>query len=328
MADLRARRPQPRAPVSARGSLAPEPRFEVWRGASNAWNCDEMGHLNVRFYLAFALNGLGGGLAAALGLEDAFSARATSTLEVKGHHIRFLKEARAGAPLHMEAGILSFGEDEAEVLLVMRHSRSGEPCAAIVSRIVHVTPGGRRFPWSQKARDAAQLLACARPDYAKAKGVTDDPAPTKASLARAEALGVPSAARTVVLPEECDALGRFRTDAAMGVFSDAAAQVFGGFGRGVAEGEARLGGVMLEAHILHHRPTHAGAHLWLRSGLAKIEPKFNHLVHWLLDPITGEALTTARALTAAFDLDARRIVQRTPEQLEHVRPLLIDGFDI
>ena len=30
----------------------------VWRGGVNTWECDEMGHMNVRFYLAKAMEGL------------------------------------------------------------------------------------------------------------------------------------------------------------------------------------------------------------------------------------------------------------------------------
>jgi acyl-CoA thioester hydrolase len=293
----------------------------------NAWNCDEMGHMNVRFYVAHALQGLAG-VAAALGLEDAFSAKATSSLEVKGHHIRFLREAHAGAPIHIEAGLLDFGEDEARVLQVMRHSITGEPCAAFVTRVQHVTPGGRGFPWSAKARDAAQALTCSLPAYAAAKGVTDHPAPTKASLAWANARGLLPAARGIALPEECDALGRFRTDAVMGRFSDAAAQLFGGFDRGHTHSGARIGGAMLEIHILHHRTPRLGQHLVLRSGLARIEPRFNHVVHWLLDPISGEPWSTARGVAAAFNLDTRKIVERTPEQLERLQSKVIEGLDL
>ena len=28
---------------------------ELWRGNANAWECDEMGHLNVKSYLAKAM---------------------------------------------------------------------------------------------------------------------------------------------------------------------------------------------------------------------------------------------------------------------------------
>ena len=73
---------------------------EIWRGGVTPWQCDEMGHMNVRFYLTIAAEGLTG-LVAALGLPRAFSVDASSTVVVREHHIRFLREARAGAGLFM-----------------------------------------------------------------------------------------------------------------------------------------------------------------------------------------------------------------------------------
>jgi acyl-CoA thioester hydrolase len=304
---------------------AREPSLEVWRGAVNTWNCDEMGHMNVRFYVAHALQGLGG-VAAAFGMPEAFSLRATSTLEVRAHRIRFLREARAGSPLHLEAGVLAMDESEALVLQVLKHSLSGEPCAAFVTRIGHVTTAGRAFPWPRQARDAATAFACDRPPYAQARGVPEPPAEFQASLARAETLGLLSAARGVVLPEECDVFGRLRTDAVMGRFSDGAAQLFGGPDRGHVATGARIGGAMLEISIVHHRQALLGSHLWLRSGLCAIEPKLNHVVHWLLDPMSGEPVATAQGVAAALDLDARKIAVRTPEQLQRLQSKVFEGL--
>ena len=52
---------------------------EIWRGGVNTWECDEMGHMNVRFYVVKAVEGLAS-LAALVGLPEAFCADATSTL--------------------------------------------------------------------------------------------------------------------------------------------------------------------------------------------------------------------------------------------------------
>ena len=101
---------------------------EIWRGGVTPWQCDEMGHMNVRFYLAIATEGLAG-LAAALGMPRAFTPGATSTLLVREHHVRFLKEARPGAGLLMMGGVLSMGETDAVILQQLFHA-SGEPAAA------------------------------------------------------------------------------------------------------------------------------------------------------------------------------------------------------
>ena len=57
--------------------------LEVYRGSTNQWECDEMNHMNVRFYSARFMEGLGV-LAAHCGMPDAFTSRALSTLAPLG----------------------------------------------------------------------------------------------------------------------------------------------------------------------------------------------------------------------------------------------------
>jgi acyl-CoA thioester hydrolase len=56
--------------------------IEVWRGGVAAWEADEMGHLNVGFYVAKAMEALAG-LAAELGMPRAFAPAAEATLVVR-----------------------------------------------------------------------------------------------------------------------------------------------------------------------------------------------------------------------------------------------------
>jgi len=284
---------------------------ELWRGCANAWECDEMGHMNVRHYIAKSLEGFGE-IAARLGMADAFSARASSTLLVREQHVRFLREAHAGAALHMAGGVLEIGEDEVRVLQMLRHSLSGEPCATFVSRLAHV--GAREakpFPWSSRSRAAADAIRVELPPFAAPKGVSLDPVEPKASSDQAEALGLMTIARGVMPVSECDVFGRMRPDAVMGRFSDGAAHLFGDVVR-TAEGR-RIGGAMLEIRMLHLRPAYAGARFVLRSGLAEVGAKTDRIVHWLLDPDGGAPYAIAAAVGASFDLDARRIVPAPPE---------------
>ena len=54
----------------------------VYRGYVSPWDCDEMGHMNVRFYVAKAMEAVAG-LAAALGMPAAFTVNANATLIVR-----------------------------------------------------------------------------------------------------------------------------------------------------------------------------------------------------------------------------------------------------
>ena len=131
---------------------------EIWRGGVNTWECDEMGHMNVRFYVTKAVEGLVG-LAAALGLPHAFTAHAGSTLMVREQHIRFLREAQAGAALHMTGGVLEMGEAEARLLMLLWHSDSGALAASFQTVVAHVTPAeGRPFPWPRRTLELSVTL--------------------------------------------------------------------------------------------------------------------------------------------------------------------------
>ena len=110
------------------------PGVEIWRGGLNTWECDEMGHMNVRFYVTRAMEGLAG-LAAQLGLPHAFAPGAGATLLVRDQHIRFLRECRPGAALHMTGGVIEMGEEEARLLQLLNGNHQtdvipGTPIAA------------------------------------------------------------------------------------------------------------------------------------------------------------------------------------------------------
>ncbi|HET9159798.1 MAG TPA: thioesterase family protein, partial [Caulobacteraceae bacterium] len=197
-----------------------EPPVEVWRGGVNAWNCDGMGHLNVRYYVAYAMEGLAG-LAAELGLSDIFRPDAPSTIVVRDHHLRYLREARESAVLHMRAGVVEMGESDARLVFVIYHSMSGEVCAAIQASVVHVTAGDLRpFPWSAKVRERAKSLNCPLPQAAAARSLSQAPPNEGVSLARADALGLEPIGRGVVMPSDCDPFGRMHAHQFLGHVAD------------------------------------------------------------------------------------------------------------
>jgi acyl-CoA thioester hydrolase len=289
--------------------------IEVWRGAVAASDCDASGRVDARFLLGRAMEGLAG-LAAELGMADAFATSANATLAVREHHIRVLSEARAGAPLAMTAGVLSLGEDEAEVLQVLRHGRTGEPCASFLTRVAHVSVRESRvFAWSARTRAAAAPLSVHAPTFARPDGLSGDPAQPTASQERAEALGLPVTGRGVVQPHECDVFGRLRPDAVMGRCAEAAAQLIDFAPRTPKSG--RAGPALTEARILYLRVAAAGARVELRSAAAASPGGLQRVTHWLLDPAGGGAWASARVL-GAFDLDAARAA---PAQLAEAMDL-------
>jgi acyl-CoA thioester hydrolase len=304
---------------------------EVWSGGVNTWECDEMGHLNVRFWVAKSLEGMAG-LAAQLGMPQAFSSHAEATLMVREQHIRFLREARPGVCLSMTGGVVEMGETDARLLLVIRHA-SGEPAATFQIVVSHATAHDLRpFPWPARIRERAAALAIDIPPFAAARGLDLAPATPTASLARAEALGLVRIGLGVVGPAECDVFGRMRPEMFIGRVSDGVARLFGDrrLETVVVEGQPlpRIGGAVLEYRILHLDWPRAGDGVEVRSGFADCDKRTRRAFHWMVDPVSGRPWVTSEAVVVAFDLEARKIVENTPEAQARYRAEAIPGLGL
>lgn len=285
---------------------------EVWRGGVNPWQCDGMGHLNVRFYVEIAMEGLAG-LASHMGLAGAFAPAAPSTLLLREQHIRYLREARSHASLHMTAGVLALHETEAELLQVLYHTGTGEPCAAFQTRVAHVAGReARPFPWSAAVRARAESLKVELPDFAKARSIAQAPAGRSATLARADELGLISIGMGAFGPQDCDAFGRMRAHHVIGRVSDGIGELVGPFRAAVVEHAEtkpeRIGGAALEYRTVHFAWPRAGDRFVIRSGVSGVDHRTQRMVHWMFDPDTGRLWAVAEASVTTFDLDRRKIV--------------------
>lgn len=306
------------------------PGVEIWRGGVNTWDCDEMGHMNVRHYVVRAMEGLAG-LAAELCLPHAFTPYANATLLVKDHHIRFLREAHAGATLHMLGGVIEISDTEAKLLQLLVHSATGELAATFQTTVVHATPReGEIFPWPKITRERAEALKIDIPEKAQARSLDLSPFIPTASLERAESLGMQRIGLGALSPTECDVHGRMRAEQFIGRVSDGIGSFIGPFRDVVVEhadpAPARTGGAVLEYRIAYLAWPRAGDRVEIRSGLVGSDPRTMRVVHWMLDPATGRAWGTSEAVAITFDLDARKAVPVTPAAQAALKAHCVEGL--
>lgn len=300
---------------------------EVWRGGVANWECDQMGHLNVGFYVAKSMEALAG-VAAELGMPAAFAPAAEATLVVREQHIRFIREARPGAPLTITAGVVEMGEADARILLLMHH-QSGDLAASFQTLVAHSTAReGRPFPWPDRIRARAEALAVEVPEKAAPRSIGLAPVQTQASLARADALGLVPTGRRVVDVADCDAFGRMRTEMFMHRLSDGIPHFFAGRRPGAVDPERKVGGAALEYRLIHHAWPRAGDRLELRSGSAGGDPRFRRLVHWLLDPDTGRPWGSAEAIAVSFDLETRKLITLSDEEFARAEADAVPGLGL
>jgi acyl-CoA thioester hydrolase len=305
--------------------------IEVWGGGVNTWECDEMGHLNVRFWVAKSFEGVAG-LAAQLGMPRAFTAGAESTLVVREQHIRFLREARAGAGLIMTGGVVEMRETDARLLLVIRHL-SGEPAATFQVVVSHVTTADLRpFAWPSRIREAADALKVEIPAFAAARGLDLAPVVPMASHAKAMELNLTRIGMGVIAPAECDVFGRMRGEMFIGRVSDGVNRLFGETRPGPeplpGEAPKNIGGAVLEYRVLHLDWPKAGDSIELRSGFAGVDARTRRVLHWMVDPVSGRPWCSAEAVVISFDLDARKVVDIPPAAQEVYRTQLTPGLGL
>lgn len=290
---------------------------EVWRGGVNTWDCDEMGHLNVRYYVAMAMEGLAG-FAAEIGLAGAFRANANATLIVREHHIRFLREARARAPLHMTCGLLEMGESDARILQVLTHSLSGEPCASLVTHVTHATADELRgFGWPKRVRERAQALKVALPAFAGPRSVSSGESRAQPSRALADELEMIRLAGGMFGPREVDVFGRMEPHHFIGRVSDGVPNLIGTFRQTVSDHAAspplKTGGAVLEYRVLYLDWPGCGDRFEIRSGVSGVDARTQKITHWMLDPAGGRPWGVAEAAVITFDLEHRKMVSISQE---------------
>jgi acyl-CoA thioester hydrolase len=302
----------------------------LWRGNANAWECDELGHLNVRFYLAKASEAIGA-LAQMIAMPDAFQARANATLVARTLTVRFLSEVLPGAPLAIRGGVLDHDDTGLTAALILDHSALGHPAAAFTVRMDHYAPAfARSFPWSDRTRAALDLITVAPPEQIRTRSLSEGPANPDVSLERADALGLGAVGRGMINADDTDAFGRMRLEQAFGKISNSVVHLETGFPeQWSAYREGRLpeaSSAVLEARINYHRLAPAGTGFVVRSGVKSATRNVRTLVHWVCDPATGAPLWTMEAVACLMDLKTRKLQPADPQTLAQMQAGAIDGL--
>jgi len=306
---------------------------EVWRGYAAAWECDELGHLNVAHYLAKAMEGVAG-LGIELGLADAFTAKAFSTLRPRELHVRFLRESRPGAPLYARAGVIGAGEDRADIYLEILHSATDAPSAALRIRLEHVSARtGASFPWGVRTRERLEALRVEPPDRTAPRGVDPDgPVCETASRDAADALGLATIGRGVIQPEECTVFGWHKPATVMARISNSVSNFAAAFPEELsqaAEGAPRrLGSALVEARIVYRGWPRAGSAYEIRSGVTGAEAKTRRLVHWMLDTVSGRPWASMEGVALLMDLEARKAADYDPDIQARLRESVVEGLGV
>lgn len=299
----------------------------TWAGECSAWECDELGHLNMRHYV-YKTAQARAGLIIRMGLGEAFKANASSSIRVRDFHIKYQGEARPGDPLKIESGLLSYDDNTAKLCHIMYHA-DGRIAATIVELIEHIyLRSFQPFSWPSRFKKSAKDFTVPLPAPAKARNIDLSARQTGMSLSELTGLGLKVLGAGVFGREEIDATGHVTPE----VFFGRTTSSIGWYTEGWPEihnEDYREGGGMaalLEARAVFHSFPEAGDAYAYMPAFLGANTYTRGILHNLLNPITGQSYMTTVAMGCLFNTKTRSLVKTSPEQVEHLNRNLIDGL--
>ena len=286
----------------------------IGRGSVQQEECDVMGHMNVRHYVARVTDAI------AWLLLEAGMGPSRGGFRLRDQHIRFLREMAPGTPFTILGGVVDRHADTLQVFAEIRNSATGEPAATFVTFIETADPAAI---W----RLSVEGLRVEVPAHGLPRGLSFAPPRPIPDRAAALAMGLAEAYRGAVRADECDRDGLMRPDGVIARVWDGVPNLRNR-GTGLGVKEEGVGGAALEYRLVHLAPLRAGQLVTVTSGLRALGEKTSTWTHLLHDGETGAPVAAAEAVGVAFDLKARKAIPIPPAQRAALQALLVPGLGL
>ncbi len=307
--------------------------IDIYKGMANTWECDENGHLNVRYYVAKVREGLAT-LWHDIGLTRSVRGAAGADMVVLDKHLRFLREVHPGQGLIGRAGVLEVGDHWMRVYVELVNSHS-DAVAATFNMLIHYlgTETGNPEAIPSDVQDRAKALAMELPDYGAPRSIpldgpsiADSGAP---SLSDTDDMNLHEISRGLIHSVECDDYDRLLNEYYIGRISDGIVHLTRRFrpsDTGKERSLTKYGGAVLEYRLRFHQPLRKGDIIVIRSGLKEVLEKANRMVHWTFNGETGALVSSSEAVGITLDLEARKVVALPEERRKHLETLVVPGL--
>ncbi|MBC6402010.1 MAG: thioesterase family protein [Hyphomonadaceae bacterium] len=299
----------------------------AWSGIANVWECDELGHLNMRHYLGKAVQARQMFLIQ-LGLRDAFKPGVSSTVRLRDVHIKYIREARPGTQLHIETGLSRLDESSLQLTHIMYH-HGGKVAATLIENLDHTCRRtDETFPWPNRVRETATKKLALPPDIARPKGLSGHDIMTGPNLEQLRVWGCDQVGMGIFLTEETNVFQMIAAQAYIGRLSDTNAVFYKGWPDFDAQTwhEAESTGVMLELKLSVHRSAEPSDPYHIYSGVRGVASKVRKLIHNFVNPLTGRSYATVSVVNGLIHLKERRLVAPKPEHAKILEQSVIDGL--
>ena len=268
-------------------------RWITYRGAVDAWECDQMQHMNIQHF-ARRIGMAERYLLAQFGLSSSALHGRQLHAVARREHIAFAKELRAGCPIVGRSVPIAIGGGRQ---LRLQHELingiSGDICMTACSEYALVDSGGVHHPWPEALVQAID-----------------------ASASQAELSWRPSAGdggdgiecgRGIVAEDDCQACDVTR-EVLVRLANHAGSHVGLEKGRQWEDGRLAVGSATLHLAIERHAAILPGTMLQIRSALTRSSGKIVHIEHHLQEAVTGRELVTMATAHVFFDVASRKAI--------------------
>ena len=255
---------------------------ETCRSIVNPWECDTTEHFTIAYYfdrLADAASTMAEKLRLPA-LPDA----------ARRFDVRFVRELRAGASLHILSGPIGLDENSVRFGHQIVDSGDGEVTAWVEESL------DTRAPLPREIRDAIGRNVLVWP------GPAVERRPEPASFD-----GFIPTARDRVKPIDLDAAGNFTLAAFVHRFTTGCIQALAAIGATACYGEAeRRGYSTFELALALSGSPQLGSPILVDSGIVHLGNSSIRFLHRMRDPVTGTEFARLSQFGVQLDLDARR----------------------
>ena len=291
----------------------------IYKNSVETYEIDNMGHMNVQFYVQHALN------ACELFFRDENLIQPRQSFnrifKLEKLFIRYLREQTLGVPFSISVNYLSVDLNEIVIFLKMKNLLINDVSAAFVFsfRLPRLEQKKKRIISTLIRKLSSSPLNV--PLYGEKKGLSGL---TPMDLNYSEIKRLPKlldpyygmvTSKSPSIAEELSAADY------MGIISKAVPHLLLQGDHSIAE--TNIGGAALEYEFRFKKFVSSGSGVFMKSGLRRINAKTYTWTHWLIEAATNEVLAVADSVIITMDLRTRKAIQMPKRMREELNKILV-----
>ncbi len=292
---------------------------EMYKNSVEQHEIDNMGHMNVQFYVQHALNACDLYFRKKDWINKSQSLDSVFNLETI--LIRYLREQTLATPFKISVNLVYVSNSKIVVFLEMHNLKKNAISAAFLLNFKYdATRAKNKLSFSRIDADRP-LPKFSIPGHGLKKGLANLSILDLTSLSKNKKSNILNSFCGIATRKNSTEFTQLNAADYMGIVSKAVPHLLLEGGHSVED--TNIGGVALEYEFRFNRFVEAGSGVTLKSGLRHITEKIYTWTHWFIDISTTEVLAVADSVIITMDLKTRKSVPIPKKMRDKLKQILI-----